>query len=108
MRSKIVAGNWKMNMNLTESNSLVSEVRSMVRDEIRHDVKVVVVPPFTSLASANRLLEGSDILLGAQDCSAHDSGAYTGEISGPMLRSVGAAYVLIGHSERRNYHGEAN
>lgn len=108
MRKKIVAGNWKMNKDLTESMSLVSEVRSMVRDEVRHDAEIIVIPPFTSLGSANKLIEGSEIILGAQNCSTEDSGAYTGEVSVKMLNSVGVKYVLVGHSERRIYFGEAN
>jgi triosephosphate isomerase len=108
MRKKIVAGNWKMNKVLTESLSLVSEVRSMVRDEVRHDAEVIVIPPFTSLAPANKLIEGSDIILGAQNCSTEEAGAYTGEVSVKMLSSVGVSYVLVGHSERRSYFGETN
>lgn len=108
MRKKIVAGNWKMNKNLTESLSLISEVRSMVRDEVRHDVEVIIIPPFTTLAPANKLLEGADLKLGAQNCYHEQSGAYTGEISLPMLESVGVSHVLVGHSERRSiFHEES-
>lgn len=102
MRTKIVAGNWKMNKNLTESLSLISEVRSMVRDEVRHNVEVMLFPPFTSLASAKKLLEGAELKLGAQNCYHENNGAFTGEISLSMLESVGVSSVLVGHSERRS------
>ena len=108
MRKKIVAGNWKMNKNLTESLSLISEIRSMVRDEIRHNVEVMLFPPFISLASSKKLLEGADLTLGAQNCYHEKNGAYTGEISLGMLDSVGVTAVLVGHSERRSIFNETN
>jgi triosephosphate isomerase len=107
MRTKIVAGNWKMNKTLEESQALITEIRGIVRDEHRGKAQVVLCPPFISLASASRLLEGTGIGLGAQNCHFEDSGAFTGEISPLMLKSVGTQYVIIGHSERRQYFGEA-
>jgi triosephosphate isomerase len=106
MRTKIVAGNWKMNKTLEESQALITEIRGIVRDEHRGKAQVVLCPPFISLASASRLLEGTGIGLGAQNCHFEDSGAFTGEISPLMLKSVGTQYVIIGHSERRQYFGE--
>ena len=97
-----------MNKNLTESLSLISEVRSMVRDEVRHDVEVMIFPPYISLASANKLLEGANLKLGAQNCYHEKNGAYTGEVSLEMLKSVGVTNVLVGHSERRAIFGEDN
>lgn len=108
MRAKIVAGNWKMNKTLEESQALITEIRGIVRDEHRGETKIIVCPPFVSLASAARLLEGTGIGLGAQNCHFEDSGAFTGEVSAPMVKSTGAEYVIIGHSERRQYFGETN
>jgi len=108
MRKKIVAGNWKMNKTLEEGQSLTSEVKHMVNDELQHDVQVVVCPPFIHLSTLQAMLKDSSIGLGAQDCSEHSSGAYTGETAAPMLRSVGVQYVILGHSERREHFGESN
>ncbi len=109
MRDKIVAGNWKMNNTLDEGISLASEISNMVADEVMDDVKVVLCPPFIHLSSVSKIIEGTDKLyLGAQNCNDHTSGAYTGEISVDMLKSVGVQYVIIGHSERREYYGETN
>jgi triosephosphate isomerase (TIM) len=109
MRKKIVAGNWKMNNTHFEGMKLVSEIANMVQDEVSGDVKVILIPSFIHLYSIGRLIEGKDgISLGAQNCYSEPSGAYTGEISVPMLKSVGAEYVLVGHSERRQYFFESN
>jgi len=108
MRTKIIAGNWKMNKTLEESQALITEIRGIVRDEHRGGSKVILCPPFISLPSAARLLEGTEIGLGAQNCHFEDSGAYTGEISPLMIKSAGAQYVIIGHSERRQFFGETN
>lgn len=109
MRKKIVAGNWKMNLTLSEGQKLTSEIVNMVKDEASKDVTVVLNPPFVHLLEVKRLIEGvGNVFLGAQNCSDKTSGAYTGEISASMLASVGASYVIIGHSERREYFGETN
>lgn len=107
-RRKVVAGNWKMHKTLEESQALITEIRGIVRDEIRNNTEVIVCPPYVALAAATRLLEGTDIGLGAQNCHFEDQGAFTGEISASMVKSTGAQYVIIGHSERRQYFGETN
>ncbi|WP_187264479.1 triose-phosphate isomerase [Pontibacter beigongshangensis] len=107
MRKKIVAGNWKMNKTYEEALSLVSEIDNMLKDEVSGDVTVIVTPPFPFLHAVGKLTQGNDRLhLAAQNVSEHESGAYTGEVSAAMLRSVGVEYVLVGHSERRLYHHE--
>jgi triosephosphate isomerase (TIM) len=107
MRQKIVAGNWKMNKTLEEANILASEVSGMVADEVRGDAKVIFCVPFPYLTSIKNVLgNNSRIALGAQNCSEHEWGAFTGEVSAPMLKSLGIPYVILGHSERRQYFGE--
>jgi triosephosphate isomerase len=107
MRSKIVAGNWKMNKTLEEANILASEISGMVADEVRSDAKVILCTPFPYLLPVKKLLgEQTRIFVGAQNCSEHEAGAYTGEVSAPMLASMGIPYVILGHSERRQYFGE--
>ena len=107
-RQKIVAGNWKMHKTLEESQALITEVRGIVRDEYRGEGKVVLIPTYLALPSAVRLLEGSGLLVGAQNAHQADQGAYTGEISAGMLKSLGVQYCLVGHSERRQFFGETN
>lgn len=108
MRRKIIAANWKMHKNLDESLALVSEVRGMLRDEFYGNTEVVIIPPFTSLSSVKRLLEGTELMMGAQNCHYEENGAFTGEISANMVKSTGCAYVLVGHSERRQFFNETN
>ena len=109
MRKKIVAGNWKMNKTLDEGLKLASEIVNMVQDESKGGADVVLFPPFIHLNSVQKLISGaSQISLGAQNCSEHEEGAYTGDVSAAMLTSVGAKYVLVGHSERREYHQESD
>lgn len=109
MRKKIVAGNWKMNKTLDEGLKLASEIVNMVQDESKGGVDVVLIPPFVHLNSVQKLVSGSaQIALGAQNCSEQEEGAYTGDISAAMLTSVGTKYVLVGHSERREYHQESD
>ena len=107
MRKKIVVGNWKMNKNYTDALWLVSEIATMVRDEVLSDVEVVLAPPFVYSYSVQKLIESyKNISLGAQNCAQHAVGAYTGEISAEMLASIKTKYVIIGHSERREYFEE--
>lgn len=107
MRQKIVAGNWKMNKTLEEANILASEVSGMVADEVRGTAKVIFCVPFPYLTPIKGVLgNNSKIALGAQNCSEHEWGAYTGEVSAPMLKSLGIPYVILGHSERRQFFGE--
>lgn len=107
MRSKIVAGNWKMNKTLEEAKILTSEIMSMVVDEVKGEVKVVFCTPFPYLLPVkNQLGNNSRISVGAQNCNENEWGAYTGEVSAPMLKSMDIPYVILGHSERRQYYGE--
>ena len=108
MRKKIVAGNWKMNKSLEEGLKLTSEILNMVKDEVNNDAKVVICPPSVYLYSLSKLVENSSISVGAQNCYSKESGAFTGEISADMAKSVGASYVILGHSERREYFKESN
>lgn len=107
MRTKIVAGNWKMNKTFEEANGLTSEVLGMVNDEVTGNVQVVLCVPFPYLVTTKNLLGNhTRIAVGAQNCSEHISGAFTGEVSAPMLKSMSIPYVILGHSERRQYFGE--
>ncbi|HET6166319.1 MAG TPA: triose-phosphate isomerase [Marmoricola sp.] len=105
-----MAGNWKMNLNHLEAVHLVQKLALTLADK-KHDfskVEVVVVPPYTDLRSVQTLVDGDrlQIRYAAQDVSVHDDGAYTGEISASMLAKLGCSYVVVGHSERREYHAE--
>ncbi|MEP0367862.1 MAG: triose-phosphate isomerase [Cyclobacteriaceae bacterium] len=109
MRRKIAAGNWKMNLDLEGGKTLASEVVNMVADEVTTDIDVILIPPFVHLTTVKSLIGSSTkVHLGAQNCHQEANGAYTGEISLDMLKSVGVGYVVIGHSERREYFGEDN
>jgi triosephosphate isomerase len=103
-----MAGNWKMNLNHLEAIALVQKLEFSLDDSDYDAVEVVVLPPFTDLRSVQTLVDGDRlrILYGAQDLSPHDNGAYTGDISGAMLAKLGCSYVVVGHSERREYHAE--
>jgi triosephosphate isomerase len=107
MRNKIIAGNWKMFKDINESTDLLNGLKSKLAT-VPNGVKAIVCPPFTSLALAQKLLEGSPIAFGAQNMYPEDEGAFTGEISPKMLKSVGCSYVILGHSERRQFFGETN
>jgi triosephosphate isomerase len=108
MRKYIIAGNWKMNLTLEEGYGLTSEIIGMVNDEVNTNTEVVVIPPYIHLPGLKRLTEGSPVKIGAQNCHQMKKGAYTGEISPAMLADIGVHYVIIGHSERRQYNGETN
>jgi len=105
MRTKIIAGNWKMFKDLAGTSELIGGLVSRIA-AAPPAATVVVCPPFTSLALASGLLKGSPVRLGAQNMSQHDEGAHTGEISWNMLRAAGCEFVILGHSERRQYYGE--
>ncbi len=104
----LIAGNWKMNLNHFEAIALVQKLAFTLSDKDYKSVDVVVLPPFTDLRSVQTLVDGDKLKIGygAQDISKFSKGAYTGEISGPMLAKLGCSYVLCGHSERRQYHAE--
>ena len=109
-RVPLMAGNWKMNLNHLEAVHLVQKLALTLTDK-KHDyakAEVAVIPPFTDLRSVQTLVDGDRLQLkyGAQDLSVHDNGAYTGEISAAMLAKLGCSYVVVGHSERREYHHE--
>lgn len=108
VRKKIVAGNWKMNLSYEQAMSLASEVVYKIKDEVfTSHVSVIAAPPFPYLYPISKLFnEQAHISLGAQNCSDKEFGAYTGEVSAAMLKSVGVQYVIVGHSERRDYFGE--
>jgi triosephosphate isomerase len=107
-RTPLMAGNWKMNLNHLEAIAHTQKLHFSLTDKDYAAVEVAVLPPFTDLRSVQTLVDGDKMKIkyGAQDISAYDSGAYTGEISGPMLAKLQCTYVAIGHSERRQYHGE--
>ncbi|RMI46467.1 triose-phosphate isomerase [Streptomyces triticirhizae] len=107
-RTPLMAGNWKMNLNHLEAIAHVQKLAFGLADKDFDEVEVAVLPPFTDLRSVQTLVDGDKLKIryGAQDISAFDSGAYTGEISGPMLAKLNCSYAVVGHSERRQYHGE--
>lgn len=100
MRKKVIAGNWKMNKSLSESLSLIKEIK-LAALSLSGKAEVIICPPFTSLETGANLLKESPVKLGAQNMHFEESGAFTGEISASMLKSVGCEYVILGHSERR-------
>ncbi|MFT4299957.1 MAG: triose-phosphate isomerase [Aeromicrobium sp.] len=111
-RTPLMAGNWKSNLNHQEAVVLVQKLAWTLQDK-KHDFEkseVVVIPPFTDIRSVQTLVDGDrlSIRYGAQDVSEHDGGAYTGEISAAMLAKLGCSYVVVGHSERREYHAESD
>ena len=107
-RKPLIAGNWKMNLNHFEAIALVQKIAFSLPDKYFDKVDVTVIPPFTDLRSVQTLVDGDRLRLsyGAQDVSQHDSGAYTGEISGAFLAKLGCSFAVVGHSERRTYHHE--
>lgn len=107
MRKNVVAGNWKMNTTLEEGVELAHQINSLLKGKTVN-CDVVVCVPFTHLTSVNAVLESELVKLGAENCSEHEKGAYTGEVSAAMVKSTGATHVILGHSERRQYFGENN
>lgn len=107
MRKNVVAGNWKMNTTLDEGVELANQINTLLKGkEVNCDVVICV--PFTHLTSVNAVIEPELVKLGAENCSEHEKGAYTGEVSAAMVKSTGATHVILGHSERRQYFGENN
>lgn len=106
MKKMIIAANWKMNNGMREADALLREIMSA--DELHDDPLMIICPPFTSLAMLSEKARGSSVRIGAQNCHYEEKGAFTGEISLPMLESAGCHYVIIGHSERRNIFGETD
>ncbi|MFQ3576043.1 MAG: triose-phosphate isomerase [Cytophagales bacterium] len=107
MRKKIVAGNWKMNNNFDQGLKLATEVTQIVKDEVNSEVTVVLCAPYVHLSALSKIVSGK-VKLGAQNCHQKKSGAFTGEISAEMLKSIGVEYVILGHSERREYFKESD
>jgi len=109
-RKPLMAGNWKMNLNHLEAIALVQKLAFALNEDDYAAVDVAVLPPFTDIRSVQTLVDGDkyDIQYGGQDLSVQDSGAYTGQISGAMLKKLGCTYVTVGHSERREYNGETD
>jgi triosephosphate isomerase (TIM) len=109
-RTPLMAGNWKMNLNHLEAIAFVQKLAYTLSDKDFDNVEVAVLPPYTDIRSVQTLVDGDRlrVVYGAQDLSPHDSGAYTGDIAGPMLAKLGCTYVVIGHSERRQYHAESD
>lgn len=109
-RKPLMAGNWKMNLNHLEAIAVTQKLAFSLDEKDYDAVDVVVIPPFTDIRSVQTLIDGDHVRIryGAQDISTHPNGAFTGEISGSMLRKLGCSYVLAGHSERREYHQESD
>ncbi len=105
MRKKVIAGNWKMNKLPNEAISFIEELESYVKDS---ENEVVICAPYTDLFYALNMAQGTNIKIGAQNMNWEEKGAYTGEVSGEMLKSIGVEYVIIGHSERRAYYNETD
>jgi triosephosphate isomerase len=107
MRKNIVAGNWKMNKTLQEGVALASELKDLLKDK-KPNCEVITGTPFIHLAVVGQVVDGSVIKTAAQNCADREAGAFTGEISAAMIKSTGANFVILGHSERREYYGETS
>ncbi|MGC4074233.1 MAG: triose-phosphate isomerase [Nibricoccus sp.] len=106
IRKKLIAGNWKMNKTASEGVSLAQDLVTEVGKVV--DIDIVICPPFTALESVGKIVDGSTVKLGAQNMHPETNGAFTGEVSAPMLRAFFATHVILGHSERRQYFGETD
>ena len=106
MRKKIVAGNWKMNMELSEGIELANSINKRLINKHHDKLTVILCPSFIHLASINEILKNGQVFIGAQNCASEVSGSFTGEISAAMIKSTGAEYVIIGHSKRRTFFNE--
>lgn len=107
MRKKIVAGNWKMNTLPADGKVLAAQVAELSK-EVPSEVILIITPPFTGLCTAAEAIKGSTVCLAAQNCADHEKGAYTGEIAANMVAAMDCTYVILGHSERRQYYGDNN
>lgn len=111
-RTPLIAGNWKMNLDYRQAQTLVQDLgeKLKIADHDYSKVEVAVLPPFVDIRTVQVIVDADHlgIVYGAQDISEHEAGAYTGEVSGQMLKTLGCTYVTVGHSERRQYHGETN
>ena len=109
-RRPLMAGNWKMNLNHLEAIALTQKLAFSLTEKQLTEVETVLLPPFVDIRSVQTLIDADNLLIGygAQDLSPYDSGAYTGDVSGPMLAKLGCQYVIVGHSERRTIHGEGD
>lgn len=105
LRKAVIAGNWKMNNTPAQTTALINEMKPLVADS---DCDVIICAPFVDLQAALDAAEGSNIMIGAENCHWAESGAFTAEVSAPMLKAMGVPYVIIGHSERRQYFGETD
>lgn len=107
MKRYLIAGNWKMNTNVEQAEALAMNITKSI-NESRPDVGLLLCPPFTNLTSVSKIIAGTGILLGAQNCYWEEKGAFTGEVSCDMIKSAGCSHVIIGHSERRQFFGETD
>jgi triosephosphate isomerase len=108
MRKTIIAGNWKMFKKLSEANELVTGLKQELANINPAEIDILICPPYTVLSEVRKVIENSNVYLGAQDVYWEDQGAFTGEVSPVMLKDIGCSYVIIGHSERRQYFHETN
>jgi triosephosphate isomerase (TIM) len=106
-RKKFIAGNWKMHKTVSESLALAREVSGLVA-QFRQKVEIAVAPPFTALQPVARALDGGNVQVAAQNCHHEVQGAFTGEVAAPMIKEAGASWVILGHSERRQFFGETD